>query len=34
MIINRFEDLEVYQQALVVQREIFLLSKLFPKEER
>ena len=34
MIVNRFEDLDVYQKALGVQREIFHLSKLFPKEER
>ena len=34
MIVNRFEDLEVYREALGVQREIFRLSKLFPKEER
>ena len=34
MIATRFEDLEVYQLALKTQREIFQLSKGFPKEER
>jgi four helix bundle protein len=34
MIVKRFEDLEVYQLALSLQREIFELTKGFPKEER
>ena len=34
MIIKRYEDLEVYQTALGVQREVFQLTKNFPKEER
>ena len=34
MIVNKFEDLEVYQLALKTQREIFQLTKFFPKEER
>ncbi len=34
MIVNKFEDLEVYQLALKVQREVFQLTKGFPKEER
>lgn len=34
MIVHRFEDLEVYQQALGIQREVFILSKSFPNEER
>lgn len=34
MIAKRFEDLEVYQLALGVQRELFTLSLGFPKEER
>jgi len=34
MIITRFEDLEVYQLALSIQREVFELTKNFPKEER
>ena len=34
MILKRFEDLDVYQLALELQREICLLSKDFPKEER
>ncbi len=34
MIVRRFEDLEVYQLALGLQREIFEISKGFPKEER
>ena len=34
MIVKRFEDLEVYQLALGIQRDVFNLSKIFPKEER
>ncbi len=34
MIIKRFEDLEVYQEALALQRSIFALTKGYPKEER
>ena len=34
MIVKRFEDLEVYQLALSLQREVFELTKSFPKEER
>jgi four helix bundle protein len=34
MIINRFEDLAVYQLALKTQREIFQMTRSFPKEER
>ena len=34
MIVKRFEDLEVYQLALALQREIFQHTKSFPKEER
>ncbi len=34
MIVKRFEDLDVYQLALSLQREIFELTKGFPKEER
>ena len=34
VIIKRFEDLDVYQLAMRLQREIFVLSKDFPKEER
>lgn len=34
MIVNRFEDLEVYQLALSLQREVFVLTQNFPKEER
>jgi four helix bundle protein len=34
MIIKRFEDLEVYQLSLSLQRAVFELTKLFPKEER
>jgi four helix bundle protein len=34
MIVNRFEDLDVYQLALKNQRAIFQLTKGFPKEER
>ena len=33
MIVRRFEDLEVYQGALALQRSIFELTKRFPKEE-
>ena len=34
MIIKRFEDLDVYQQALDIQREVFHVTKSFPMEER
>lgn len=34
MIVKRFEDLDVYQLALALQREIFQITKNFPKEER
>ena len=34
MIIKRFEDLDVYQDALALQRSIFALTKGYPKEER
>lgn len=34
MIVKRFEELEVYQQALEIQRVIFQLTKDFPREER
>lgn len=34
MIVRRFEDLEVYQLALSLQREVFELTKSFPKDER
>jgi four helix bundle protein len=34
MIAKRFEDLEVYQLALAVQREIFQITRKFPIEER
>ena len=34
VIIKRFEDLDVYQLAMSLQREIFVLSMEFPKEER
>lgn len=33
MTVRRFEDLEVYQGALALQRLIFELTKRFPKEE-
>jgi len=33
MIVRRFEDLEVYQGALALQRSVFELTKRFPKEE-
>jgi four helix bundle protein len=33
MTVRRFEDLEVYQGALAIQRSIFELTKQFPKEE-
>ncbi len=31
--VNRFQDLDVYQEAWKVSRRIFTLSKVFPKEE-
>ena len=34
MIVKRFEDLEIYQMALIVQREVFRLTQGFPKDER
>jgi len=34
MIVKQFEDLEVYQLALALQREIFKLTKSYPPEER
>jgi len=34
MIVKRYEDLDVYQQALSVQREIFQITKDFPCDER
>jgi four helix bundle protein len=34
MIVKRFEDLNVYQQALSIQREVFQYTKGFPKDER
>ena len=34
MIVKQFEDLEVYQLALALQREIFKLTKSFPQQER
>ncbi len=34
MIVKRFEDLEVYQLACAVQREVFQTTQNFPKEER
>ena len=34
MIVKRFEELDVYQLALSLQREIFRLTKSFPQEER
>ncbi|WP_193212268.1 four helix bundle protein [Luteolibacter marinus] len=33
MIVRQFEDLEVYQLALALQRDIFALTRRFPKEE-
>ena len=33
MIVNRFQELDVYQLAFEVQQEVFHLSKRFPKEE-
>jgi four helix bundle protein len=34
MIVKKFEELEVYQLALELQRQIFALSKRFPKDEQ
>ena len=34
MIVKQFEDLDVYQLALELQRGIFGLTKAFPQEER
>ncbi|MBM3835512.1 MAG: four helix bundle protein [Verrucomicrobia bacterium] len=34
MIIRSFRDLNVYKLARVQAREIFVISKLFPREEK